>query len=92
MHWRTKWQPTPVFLPGEYQGRGSLVGCRLGLYRVIHDCSDLAAAAKAAYLEMDHNYKLGSYFQEDKLQLLAAELSEKGTFPPPPRTPILGLT
>ena len=29
MHWRRKWQPTPVFLPGESQGRGNLVGCRL---------------------------------------------------------------
>ena len=29
MHWRRKWQLTPVFLPGESQGRGSLVGCRL---------------------------------------------------------------
>ena len=29
MHWRRKWQPTPVFLPGESQGRGSLMGCRL---------------------------------------------------------------
>ena len=29
MHWRSTWQPTPVFLPGESQGRGSLVGCRL---------------------------------------------------------------
>ena len=28
-HWRRKWQPSPVFLPGESQGRGSLVGCRL---------------------------------------------------------------
>ena len=28
-HWRMKWQPTPVFLPGESQGRGSLVGCHL---------------------------------------------------------------
>ena len=28
MHWRRKWQPTPVFLPGESQGRRSLVGCR----------------------------------------------------------------
>ena len=27
--WRRKWQPTPLFLPGESQGRGSLVGCRL---------------------------------------------------------------
>ena len=29
MHWKRKWQPTPVFLPGESQGQGSLVGCRL---------------------------------------------------------------
>ena len=28
MHWRRQWQPTPVFLPGESQGRGSLVGWR----------------------------------------------------------------
>ena len=26
---RGKWQPTPVFLPGESQGQGSLVGSRL---------------------------------------------------------------
>ena len=29
MHCRRTLQPTPVFLPGESQGRGSLVGCRL---------------------------------------------------------------
>ena len=29
MYWRRKWQPTPVFLPGESQGQGSLVGCHL---------------------------------------------------------------
>ena len=29
MHWRRKRQPTPVFLPGESQGQGSLVGSRL---------------------------------------------------------------
>ena len=29
MHWRRKWQPTPVFLPGEFQGWRSLVGCHL---------------------------------------------------------------
>ena len=29
MHWRRKWQATPVFLPGESQGWGSLVGYRL---------------------------------------------------------------
>ena len=29
VHWRRNWQPTPVFLPGESQGQGSLVGCHL---------------------------------------------------------------
>ena len=27
--WRRQWHPTPVFLPGESQGWGSLVGCHL---------------------------------------------------------------
>ena len=27
--WGSKWQPNPVFLPGESQGRQSLVVCRL---------------------------------------------------------------
>ena len=44
MHWRRKWQPTPVFLPGESQGRGNLVGCCLWGHRVGHDWSDLAIA------------------------------------------------
>ena len=48
MHWRRKWQPIPVFLPWESQGRGSLVGLlSLGSHRVGHDWSDLAAAAAA---------------------------------------------
>ena len=29
VHWRRRWQPNPVFLPGESQGQGSLVGCHL---------------------------------------------------------------
>ena len=29
MHWRRKWQHTPVFLPGEPQRQWSLVGCLL---------------------------------------------------------------
>ena len=31
MHWRRKEQPTPVFLPGESQGRGSLVPAVYGV-------------------------------------------------------------
>ena len=34
MHWKRKWQPTLVFLPGESQGRESLVGCHLWGHRV----------------------------------------------------------
>ena len=41
-HWTQKWQPTPVFFPGESQGRGNLVGWGR---TVGHDWSDLAAAA-----------------------------------------------
>ena len=43
MPWRRNWQPTPVFLPGESQGRGSLVGCRLR-GRTESDRTEAAAA------------------------------------------------
>ena len=53
LHWRRKWQPTPVFLPGESQGRGSLVGLlSMESHRVGHDWSDLAAAAAAMTLNL----------------------------------------
>ena len=43
MHWRRKWQPTPVFLPWESQGwkPGGLPS--MGSHRVGHDWRDLAA-------------------------------------------------
>ena len=41
--------PTPALLPGKSHGWRSLVGCQsMGLHRVRHDWSDLAAAAAAA--------------------------------------------
>ena len=44
MHWRRKWQPTPVFLPGESLGQRSLVGLpSMGSHTVGHDWRDLAA-------------------------------------------------
>ena len=55
MHWRRKWQPTPVFLPGESQGWGSLWERMpidglpsMGSHRIGHDWSNLATAAAAA--------------------------------------------
>ena len=38
MHWRRKWQPTPLFLPGESQGRGEPRELpSMGSHRVGHD-------------------------------------------------------
>ena len=47
MHWRRKWQPTPVFLPGESRGWGSLVGCRLW-GRTEPETTKVTAAAAAS--------------------------------------------
>ena len=55
MHWRRKGQPTPVFLPGESQGWGSLAGCRLWGHTVGHDWSDLAAAAVLPVTKFDES-------------------------------------
>ena len=50
MHWRRKWQPTPVFLPGESQVTGEPGGLpSMGSHRVGHSWSDLAAAAAVLY-------------------------------------------
>ena len=59
MHWRRKWQPTPVFLPGESQGPGSLVGCCWWSHRIGHTWSDLAAAAATVpvYPEVTSGWK-----------------------------------
>ena len=52
MHWRRKWQPTPLFLPRESQGWWEPGGLpSMGSHRVRHDWSDLAAAA--AVLDID---------------------------------------
>ena len=65
MHWRRQWQPTPVFLPGESQGRGSLVDWHLwGSQRLRHDWSDLAAAAAAE--ELFNIYEIKNYKQIKK--------------------------
>ena len=54
MHWRRRWQPIPVFLPGESQGRRSLVGCCLW-GRTESDTTEVteAAAAAAAAAKVD---------------------------------------
>ena len=44
MHWKRKWQPTPVFLRGESQRPGSRVGCCLW-GRTESDTTEVTAAA-----------------------------------------------
>ena len=67
MRWRRQWQPTPAFLPGESQGRGSLVlphqpgGCRLWGRRVGHDWSDLAAAVPQIIKALSSSKKNDSF-------------------------------
>ena len=53
MHWRRKWQPTPVFLPGESQGWGSLVGCRLW-GGTESDTTEETAATAALHISLPH--------------------------------------
>ena len=56
MCWRRKWQPTPVFLPRESQGWGSLLGFRLWGHTVRHNWSNLAAAAMPFKFEWTVKY------------------------------------
>ena len=67
MHWRRKWQPTPVFLPGESQGRGSLVGCHLWGHTDLDMLKWLSSSSKntvsvkcseAKYNKIKYTYKL----------------------------------
>ena len=41
MHWRRKWQPTPVFLPGESQGRGGRGAWWAAVYEVTQSRTQL---------------------------------------------------
>ena len=47
MYWRRKWQPTPVFLPGESQGQGAWWAAIYGVAQSQTWWRDLAAAAVA---------------------------------------------
>ena len=67
MHWRRQWQPAPVFLPGESQGRGSLVGCRLWG----HTESDTTEVTQQQQQQHTHIYIWVNTFGFYKLHSLA---------------------
>ena len=49
MHWRRKWQPTPMFLPGESQGRGSLVAAIYGVAQSQTRLKQLSSSSSNIY-------------------------------------------
>ena len=52
--WRRKWQPTPVFLPGQSHGRRSLLGLQFrGLRRVRHDLATKQRQQLYIYIILD---------------------------------------
>ena len=72
MHWRRKWQPTPVFLPGESQGQGSLVGCRLWG----HTESDTPGGTQLKWLSSSSSMELRRKLSTEELMLLNCGVGE----------------
>ena len=76
--WRRKWQPTPVFLPGESQGWGSLVGCCLWG----HTGSDTTEVTQQQQQE-SRDRKTGRKWEikynreKRKIELVSEEMKEK---------------
>ena len=57
MHWRRKWQPTPVFLPGESQGRRAWWAAVYGVAQSRTRLKRLSSSSSSASL---HTFKLGT--------------------------------
>ena len=69
VHWRRKWKPTPVFLPGESQGQRSLVGfCLQG--RTESDTTD-------ATQQQQHRFSILSLRNNIILKFLHSKIRHK---------------
>ena len=107
MHWRRKWQPTPVFLLGESQGQQSLVGCRLWgrtesdrlkrlsstpLFETLQR-SPLAATITSKLLHLSYNVFTDLYLNFQLSAILPhTKQTKKALLPPPSPPPSTGLT
>ena len=67
MHWRRKWQPTPVFLPRESQGWGSLVGSVYGVTQSQTPLKRLSSSSSRAA----RTYRLGKLLGDKNKTLCA---------------------
>ena len=50
VHWRRKWQPTPVFLPGESQGRGAWWAAVYGVAQSWTRLKQLSSSMRAKHI------------------------------------------
>ena len=66
--WRRKWQPIPVFLPGEFHGQRSLAGYSPCGHRVRHDWT---ADIHNKFMTQKHyfGYKVENGLQENKYEV-----------------------
>ena len=82
MHWRRKWQPPPVFLPGESQGRRSLVGCPLwGCTKsdtTIKSHSSSSSSSRWRTFKMLWEY-LTPYIKSNSIWIKDQNITAKGT-------------
>ena len=74
---RRKWQLTPMFLPGESQGRGSLVGCCL-CGRTELDTIEVTQSSRDLFKKMrdtkgTFHAKMGSIQDRNGMDLTEAE-------------------
>ena len=56
MHWRRKWQPTPVFLPGESQGRGAWWAAVYGVSQSRTRLKWLSSSMTTEEMRLDHTW------------------------------------
>ena len=89
MHWRRKWQPIPVFLHGDSQGWGRLVGCCCGVTQSRTRLKQLSSSMANINL---HNWSLfnvfsiygtsGTFFSVLKFSRKVYNLKTKQKYPP----------
>ena len=82
-HWRRKRQPTPVFLPGESQGRGSLVGCRLW-GRTESDILKQLSSSSSSHINNKNSHKMYYklkllYFDKSNISKAYSKVNENKT-------------
>ena len=74
MHRRRGWQPTPVFLPEESQGRGSLLGCHLWGSRESDTTKATSSSSSSSSKEIplgSHDYITGHWWLSGSLSAIS---------------------